>query len=148
MRRAAILVALAVVPGCGGGATPTAPLSSYPSVAGNWTGMLIGAAPESSASLRLTIEQGSTVQIGGHQGIHGVFTGMIGSREVGGNFSGGVWTSGSVQFTLNFGSADCNFWMDLRAAGSQIDGTFQEAGRIGCIPTGVSAAGRVELTRE
>ena len=150
MRRAAILAAVSLVAACGGGggAAPTTPPPSYPSVAGSWTGRLIGATPESSASLLLTIEQASNVAPGGHQPVHGLWTGLIGSRQVGGNFNGWVWPTGSLQFTLDQGSGECNFWMDLRAGSNRVDGTFQEVGRIGCIPTGVSPSGRVELTRE
>ena len=146
-----VCLAVSLVSACGGGAgsSTTAPPPSYPSVAGNWTGMLIGASPDASAAVRLTIEQTSDIILGSLQRIHGLWTGTIGSQQVGGNFNGGLATDGRMQFTLVLsGGGSCNFSMDVRAQGNRTEGTFGTVGPVGCAPTSVSPAGRVELTRE
>lgn len=146
----ALVVASSLMSACGSGGAGTAPTAtpSYPTVAGAWNGRLIGATPESSADVRLTIEQSSDRVLGSLQRIHGLWTATIVTRQIGGNFNGGVATDGRMQFTLNAGSADCNFSMDVRVTGNRIDGSFSTVGPTGCTPTSVSPSGRVELLRE
>lgn len=146
----ALVVASSFVSACGSGGAGTAPTGtpSYPSVAGAWSGRLIGAAPESSADVRLTIEQSSDLVLGSLQRIHGLWTATLVSRQIGGIFNGGLATDGRMQFTLDAGSVDCNFSMDVRATGNRLDGSFTSVGRAGCVPTSVSSSGRVELLRQ